>query len=570
MRNLKYLVGFFVCLLSYQNCGGPNAFQSISSSSVGASSTNNNANSNNSDTSSPNQLNNMPASACVNGQNSINPTLYKVEYSSFNGDNAAAKNSLMPIPSLAGTSYSIAGQLYNDLASGLKVLRGADKSDLTGDYNGYQSPISAIVYARYSPVNVTGEYYIVHGDNSTSAWVYRTTDHKKMFPLKFKPITQGSVETDSAFLSRLQQIRSLGEFNELRWDYTCDHPYRIYFIGRSLSPNNIQGETSDMSFYYTEFDPTTNVQKTPVVIHDFSKEFPTASYPRSFIMNDVEGDSSIDSRYWAWMVMDAVTSGPYQTYSIFTYDKQTNTVLSSIESSCGKSSVSCKNISSPGAATGHIIRPNMVEISPSGKRILVDWARVGDTDVAVNTPVDGPKAFLKDFSDMIRVGSDATHSGWAWGPNGEELFVSQNNRNDYIEAVNIDTALSANCSLIPNSNINAYTCGMKVLQHADIGYGGMHFGRFYDKNNKGFLFMNTYNTESASKNWFANQNLMIEINDVTKKASKILRLGSGYNQYDGSYRTEGSGALDMTGSLIMTTGNWGDSTRGDVMITKIK
>ena len=65
--------------------------------------------------------------------------------------------------------YPTKGVTQTDPVTNFKVTRVADKSELTGDYGGYKSGLSTIVYSRYTPVNTTGEYVLVHGDNSTSA-----------------------------------------------------------------------------------------------------------------------------------------------------------------------------------------------------------------------------------------------------------------------------------------------------------------------------------------------------------------------------------------------------------------
>jgi hypothetical protein len=83
--------------------------------------------------------------------------------------------------------YPTKGVWLTDPVTGFRVTRAADKSELIGDYNNYRSPMSLIVYSRYTPVNTTGEFYVVHGDNSTSAWLYRTADHTMTTILRMKP-----------------------------------------------------------------------------------------------------------------------------------------------------------------------------------------------------------------------------------------------------------------------------------------------------------------------------------------------------------------------------------------------
>ena len=252
--------------------------------------------------------------------------------------------------------------------------------------------------------------------------------------------------------------------------------------------------------------------------------------------------------------------------AIFSYDAQTNTVMGSLQRSCATAKVGCTVINTPAATAPYITRPNMVEMSPSGVRTLVHWERVysGSNYANVNTTADGPKAFLPNYTDPIRIGADATHSGWAWGPNGEEMFVSQNNRNDWIEAVDIASAATAKCTLISD---NSYTCGTKIYPYTVLDGGswslGMHFGKVYNKAKKGWVFMNTYDTTNSV--WAKNQNLLIEINSYPTRTSKIVRFGASYNaKYD--YRSEGSGALDFVGDNIWTTGNWGFvDGRGDAI-----
>jgi PKD repeat protein len=460
------------------------------------------------------------------------------------------------LPIFNAGGYPAKGVSETDPLTGFAVTRVADKAELEGDYGNHASAMSTIVYSRYTPSNTTGELVLVHGDNSTSAWVYRVVDNKMLTVLKLQPTAKDKAS-----------MRSLGEINELRWDYSGAHPYRLYFVGRGLPKSQaVGGENPVMSFYYTDIDPDTGTQATPVLVHDFSPDFANHGSAGLEIMNDVEGDSSNDSRYWAWQVMDtAVASGPYLPVAIFSYDAKTNSVMGSLQRSCAGARVECTVIDTPATAAPHITRPNMVEFSPAGTRVVVDWARAytGSNDADIGLLSDGPKAFAPNFTDPIRIGADATHSGWAWGPKGEEMFVSQNNRNDWIEAVDIASSATAHCQVISG---NSYSCGVKIYPYAALDGGswslGMHFGKVYDKARKGWAYMNTYDGNNSS--WGKNQNLLIELNAYPARASKIVRLGSSYNAYH-DYRSEGSGALDFKGDTIWGTANWGITDgRGDV------
>ncbi|MBL8299888.1 MAG: hypothetical protein JNN30_16235 [Rhodanobacteraceae bacterium] len=456
---------------------------------------------------------------------------------------------VIPIPS-PGT-YPGKGSVTIDPVTGFQVVRVADKSELTGDYGSAQSGMSLIVYSRFTPTNTTGELAVVHGENSTSAWIYRVSNNAMLTVLRFKP-------------SLGQASRALGEINELRWDYSGAHPYRLYFVGRSLPASQRVGtENPGMTFYYVDIDPVSGAQSAPTVIRDFSADFP--GFADAQIMNDVEGDSSNDSRYWAWQVMNTSLSSGYKPYAIVTYDRVNNQITGRLQRSCSGTPAPCVEANTPAAPLPYLSRPNMVEMSPLGTRVILHYGRVypGQRDADLGTIADGPKALLPGFSDPIRIAADETHSGWAWGMSGEELFVSQNNRNDWIEAVDIRSAATAQCQVISG---NSYACGTKVISYADLDGGswsiGLHFGKVYDRAKRGWLYMNSYDTSFS--HWGKNQGLLVQIRDASGSPASIIRLGSTYNRYY-DYRSEGSGALDFQGHNIWTTGNWGFTDgRGDV------
>jgi hypothetical protein len=433
------------------------------------------------------------------------------------------------------------GVVQVDPITGFKVSRISDADEITKAWNGSSSTYSYIVYARFTPSNVKGDMVVVHGSGSSSA-VYRP-DGTLLTVLRFKP----SLGSNS---------RSLGEVNEVRWDYSGQFPYRLYFVGYSMtSAQSVQGENPAMSFYYTDINPVTGVQSAPVLIRDFSKDFP--GFTGGSIMNDVEGDSSNDSRYWAWMVMNTTLGSGYKPYAVFTYDKQQNAIMGTLQRSCTGSLVTpCVAVNTPSEAAPYLTRPNMVEMSPLGTRVVVHWDRAyaGHYDADIGSVSDGPRAFLPNFTDPIRIATDSTHSGWAWGLNGEEMFVSQNNRNDYFEAVDIASAATAKCTAIPN-NTNSWACGVKTYFYGDLSWNmGMHISKVYDRSKRGWYAMVTMGPDLS--NWTFNQTLMIEINDTTVRKSRIVRLGSNHNFYY-DYFSEGHGGLDFKAENLYVSGNWG-------------
>jgi len=557
------------------------------------------------------------------------------------------------VPDAAGwtTAHPSIGTEFSAPDSyGSTAKRRADHTQLTGAYASFAPTNSLIVYSRYTPVNTDGKFVLVHAENSTSAWVMFTATNTVATILRFKPSLGAS-------------SNNLGEVNELRWDYTGQHPYRLYFVGRAIQQTqNLSGENVATSFYYVDIDPDTGVQSTPVLIRDFANEFPaagtypTGGYANATIMNDVEGDSSVDSRYWAFQVMNTTIS-PNAPYAIITYDKQTNTILGRLQRDCTGVSGACTVLDTPMSKLPYLTRPNMVEISPAGTKIHINWGNSSDqpstlsgtwtniagaiweftgyktytngnsgfSDVTVNgvsmaatvqgltypdyslpykgtahsnitgpgqyavdgntkfwirlpddsdpngktisanwgsrpynlgTISNGPQACNKDMSGCFRVACDETHSGWAWGANGEEILVTQNSKTDYIDAVDITSSTTAACSEV---SAFKYKCGIQIASlypGFDPTYGtGVHFSKMYNPNIKGWVLLGT--AAATMGNWIKNQFVMMEIKPYnTTPAPREWRISPSWNIH-GDYRSEGSGALNFNATEIWTTGNFG-------------
>ena len=141
----------------------------------------------------------------------------------------------------------------------------------------------------------------------------------------------------------------------------------------------------------------------------------------------------------------------------------------------------------------------MVEMSPNGTRVVVHFERAyaGWFDANIGTVADGPR--LSCLTSPTRSASvPMPPLRLAWGPNGEEMYVSQNNRNDWIEAVDIASAATAKCSVISGNLVH--------LRHQDVplqrtGWRfvgpGHALRQGLQQGKKGWVFMNTYDTSTA-------------------------------------------------------------------------
>jgi hypothetical protein len=274
------------------------------------------------------------------------------------------------------------------------------------------------------------------------------------------------------------------------------------------------------------------------VIRDFSKDYPDGDQ----IINDVEGDSSADSRYWAWMVLAPYNGTEFPILRIITYDKQTDHILGVLDYAKYKSM---------GGKEASLPRPNMVDISPLGTKVVCLFGRTDTSDA-----FDGPHAYDLDFSHPVKVGNDENHSGWAFDQNGDEVFVTQINDNNWANAP-ADT--------IAYTNIRTGETHVIIFQE-DIGWDtGFHFGRFYDPNIRGWAYMTSVGSPTSSS-WMGSNAVMLELKDYTQHP-RVWRIADLHNNFPAtndvySYEREAYSPITRDGETIYWGADWpnGDGT----------
>jgi hypothetical protein len=175
--------------------------------------------------------------------------------------------------------------------------------------------------------------------------------------------------------------------------------------------------------------------------------------------------------------------------------------------------------------------------APSNHGIYWEY---GNRPKDIGTVFDGPHAWNLDFTRPVKVSVDETHSGWAWSFEGRELFVSQNNREDWIEARDPENGAVMRC-----------------LYQGDFGWGnGWHFARM-PAATPGWVLMSTYR-EGENTDWGDNQLLMLEMKDQAAHP-RVWRLGPTHNQYD-SYYTEAFAAMSQKGDRLWWGAKWPGQT----------
>lgn len=205
------------------------------------------------------------------------------------------------------------------------------------------------VKTEYVPLNPK----ITNAGNPCSRWRTDNADHSKYYVTVNGdvPVNRGKGQmtiyntADNSFYDRPNLAAYEGE--EFRWDGT--NPRLMYY-------------RQDCQFYSYEI-----VTKRSTLLHDFTKQYPTCSRA----INDVEGDASPDSRYWAFMLLGPYALRQYQLLAIVTYDKQNDAIVGTLDEA--------KYVAQGGNASlwnTYGYRPNAVDIAPDGAHVLATWPMV--------------------------------------------------------------------------------------------------------------------------------------------------------------------------------------------------
>ena len=373
-------------------------------------------------------------------------------------------------------------------------------SDVAQDEVG--DTMASVVYSRWTPLNSNGTYLYLQRDvGNPDALIYSAENYSLVKILPDRIAIDGVPDQDFTSM----------EGAEMRWDYTGNHPERFYFVQEARF------------LQYNVLDDTAHV------IFDIRETFAQAA----MLHNDVEGDSSADSRYWAWMVKGPYDGSTFPLLAIVTYDKETDSTLGVMDLS---------RYQMYGGGYDVLPTPNMVEISPSGRKVIYHLGRCwgdesyGERPLDIGTVFDGAHAWDLDFTNPVKISIGETHSGWGWDYEGNELFVSQNDRTDWIEARNVVTGEA-----------------IDILYHGDLGWGnGFHFARMPDFI-RGWILMSTYK-EGENTDWGDNQLIMLEIRNHSKNP-RVWRLGHTHNQYD-EYYAEAFAAMSQFGDRIWWGAKW--------------
>ena len=362
------------------------------------------------------------------------------------------------------------------------------------------------VYSRWRHFNSSGEYYFLEkqGDTPTGSGHGQTVFYRS---------------SNDAF-AKASDING-HESAELRWDGSGAKPTTLYYVQECM---------------FREYDMMSGQTQ---LVHDFAQDFPGCAR----IINDVEGDSSGDSRYWTWMVQGQYNRSQFPMMAIITYDKTTNTILGKLD---------LAGYHAMGGKASSLPPPNMVDMSPLGTKMIALFGRTNDNDA-----FDGPHAFDLDFRSPVKVCNDETHSGWAFDDAGNEVFVCQVNNTNWPNAP-ADTIAYTDIKT-GNTEVIAF--------HEDFGWTGFHFGRFDNPAIRGWVYMTTYEGDPSIVH---DQAVMLQLKPYDQHPL-IWRIASLRNNFPGGYGydREAYSPMSPDGRTLLWGADWigGDGTVDTYRVT---
>jgi hypothetical protein len=299
-----------------------------------------------------------------------------------------------------------------------------------------------------------------------------------------------------------------------------------YAPGSSGQPIDFRWDATDPNIGYFEYqakfwkyDVSTGVR---TMLHDFNIDFPTLAdgSTLSSVQMAEEGTPSVDSRYWAFMVVyfNKLHSPQWWGHAFIVYDKETDSIFSKIEE------------------TNPIFHAaGFISMSPSGKYVWIG---------------DGHWLYTRDFSSVKKIPLSNGHADMAYSQEGREVIFG------YVW----------NTTVKPS----AYWAGMvdcetgELTYLAPIGTSRWHFSaNNYDK--PGWGIVSTYYATGGSgsnagteNRWGDYEVFMVELTKRMNPAPRVWRLAKTHTCFK-AYADAPFAKTNKRGTKIWFGSGWGQS-----------
>ncbi|HEX7319809.1 MAG TPA: hypothetical protein VF399_05570 [bacterium] len=379
---------------------------------------------------------------------------------------------LVVISSLPGCSKNETvipekGVPFTDSLYSTTIVRITDK-----ETDGYSGPGIQNEYARNDAYNYDDSRIMMRG-NSGTWYVYDASNYQ--------------------LLSDVSSVAN--QEPEPRWD--AADPDIFYYVNQAR---------------LMSYDIGTGSSAT---IHDFSGDIANASY----IRNRGEGDASLDSRHWCFMVEDS----SWNLISVIVYDKQTDSIV--------------------GQKTSFSEGLDWVSMDMSGNHAIVGY----ESQTA--------EVFSLDLNASVVLPERANgHMDLALDAGGNDVMVYQNTATDWIAMADLATGTEIPLVQIP-FDINT-----------DIG---LHFSGNCDAT-PGWVLVSTYGAKNPpageEHSWMDNLLFMVELKAnprVIKLAYTNCFTAQNADDVEKNYFAECFASINRAGTKVIFGSNWGDVSQAE-------
>jgi hypothetical protein len=271
---------------------------------------------------------------------------------------------------------------------------------------------------------------------------------------------------------------------------------------------NILFFTNDRKFYKYHVD-----SKRKEVLYDAGKDYPTATW----LTGKGEGDSSADSRFWAFMVIHYdKTEKKNRTPDWIVFDAEKRQVVSRYSDIPGNQ------------ATG----ANTVTMSMSGQYVLVE--------------TNPTQVFNRDWTNGRDLPGRYGHGDLALTKDGRDVFVAQNTKKDHITMVYLDTLEEVKVMYIPFKPPGT---------EGGVTYKGFHVSG-NSLETPGWVLVSTYGRADQPGYWSDGSLFLLELKE-NGRHFRIAHTNARTSKGGKDYWSEAFATIDRKGQRVIWGSNWG-------------
>lgn len=242
-----------------------------------------------------------------------------------------------------------------------------------------------------------------------------------------------------------------------------------------------------------------------------------------------EGEPSMDFRIWAFF-LQGDASVEYEMRYIFTWDRETDTVLGVYEIASGETDL------------------DWVGMSPLGRYVLIGGLSQNGGNLTGLTMAD------LSLSQFHRINYATGHGDVGIDVEGREVIVMQNSRTDYVDLILIDWDTLPILELEGSYQGTGHVPLVRLYYDASSAFG-LNSGIHVSCNVPGYCVISSYieTAGAAEQNWLDQVNLLVRLDPSDVHAFYLSKLYTAYQEYWEEPHT----SISRDGSRLVWASNWG-------------